>query len=84
MVTLAELGFSPSLLAEISAQDGQPGRIIEEQREAYRVLTDGGTFWAKAAGKLVHEVSEGRGEMPSIGDFVLLRPTNLNQDDDMF
>ncbi|HET9129673.1 MAG TPA: ribosome small subunit-dependent GTPase A, partial [Terriglobia bacterium] len=47
-----------------------PARIIEEQRDSYRIATDHGEMGAEATGHLRH-VADGRSGLPAVGDWVV-------------
>jgi len=54
------------------AHDGTvPARVIEEQRDGYRVLTEHGEGRAQITGRLRHEAQE-REALPAVGDWVAL------------
>ena len=48
-----------------------PGRVVEEQKEAYRVVGKSGEFAAEVTGRLRHEAS-GRADFPAVGDWVVM------------
>jgi ribosome biogenesis GTPase len=50
-----------------------PGRIAQEHRGIYQVLTDRGDLSGSVSGKLRHE-SAGREHLPAAGDWVAVRP----------
>lgn len=50
-----------------------PGRIVEEQKEAYRVVGESGELDAEATGRLRHEASD-RSAFPAVGDWVSMAP----------
>jgi ribosome biogenesis GTPase len=73
--TLKELGwseffesqFNPSEKSELS------GRVVEELRGAFRVLTEQGELLAEPTGCLRHR-AEGRSDLPAVGDWVVVAP----------
>lgn len=87
MATLAELGFDAhfikSLASDASAGDRRVGRIVEEQKGAYRILAarfalagagataETESVWAVLAGRLSHAADD-RGDLPAVGDFVVI------------
>jgi ribosome biogenesis GTPase len=70
---LVEWGFDERAFARDVTESERPrlGRVSEEQKNAYRVQTDGGSVWARPAGRLLHS-AEVRQELPAVGDFVVL------------
>ncbi len=58
--------FQPFLKRGYSA-----GRISEEHKHLYHVLTECGELLAKVSGKLLHD-SKSRGELPAVGDWVAI------------
>lgn len=50
-----------------------PGRIVEEQKEAYRVVGESGELAAETTGRLRHEASD-RSAFPAVGDWVAMAP----------
>ena len=50
-----------------------PGRVVEEQKETYRVVAEGGEMAAVVTGKLRHKAA-GRSGFPAVGDWVALDP----------
>ena len=67
------LGWSPFFENQLASNDRSRyavGRILEERRNAYVLLTeDGRELIASLAGKLQHD-APGRGQLPSVGDWV--------------
>lgn len=61
-----EASFEPFLKRGYSA-----GRITEEHRHLYHVLTEYGELLAKVSGKLLHD-SENRSKLPAVGDWVAI------------
>jgi len=49
----------------------QPGRVVEEQKEAYRVLGESGEMAAEVTGRLRHEAAD-RSAFPVVGDWVAM------------
>lgn len=58
--------FEPFLQRGYSA-----GRISEEHKHLYRILTENGELLAKVSGKLLHD-SKNRSEFPAVGDWVVV------------
>lgn len=67
------LGWSPFFENQLASDDRSRytvGRISEERRNAYVLLTeDGRERIASLAGRLLHDAA-GRGQLPSVGDWV--------------
>ena len=81
MFRLEELGWSnffASQLAEVELSALAPARIAEENREIYKVLSAAGEKLAELAGKLRHDAAL-RGDLPAVGDWVLLREQGAGQ-----
>jgi len=78
MPTLKELGWSPFFEEEFRAKESSevPGRVVEELKGAFRVLTEESELLAEMAGRLSHR-AEGREDLPAVGDWVAVaaRPT---------
>jgi ribosome biogenesis GTPase len=72
-VKFIHLGWSPFFENQLASGDRSRysvGRILEERKNGYVLLTeDGREVRASLAGKLKYEAS-GRGELPSVGDWV--------------
>jgi ribosome biogenesis GTPase len=69
---LQELGWNSFFQQHLKAGDWRiPGRVVEEQRSAYRVACEAGELPAEAAGRLRHTVA-GRSGLPAVGDWVLV------------
>ena len=49
-----------------------PARVIEEQREAYRIVTESGEMAAEIVGQLRHAATD-RSSFPAVGDWVAVR-----------
>jgi ribosome biogenesis GTPase len=67
------MGWSPFFENQLASDDRSRysvGRILEERKNCYMLLTeDGREVLASLAGKLQYEAS-GRGELPAVGDWV--------------
>ena len=75
MIHLEDWGYDPAhqdAFASVSASGTVPARIIEEQRDGYRVMTSFGEGRAVMAGRLRHEALD-RAALPAVGDWVVLR-----------
>jgi ribosome biogenesis GTPase len=74
LYSLEELGWSAFFQSqsETKNEDLIPGRVAEEQRGAYLLLTELGTLEASIAGRMMHEAT-GRDAYPAVGDWVLAR-----------
>jgi ribosome biogenesis GTPase / thiamine phosphate phosphatase len=72
-VNSIHLGWSPFFENQLASDDRSRysvGRILEERKNCYLLLTeDGRELLASLAGKLTYEAS-GRGKLPSVGDWV--------------
>lgn len=76
MHSLESLGWGPHFERQIDRSAGPPmiaARVVEEQRGSYRILGETGELYAEPAGRLRHEASGGRAELPCVGDWVLAR-----------
>ncbi len=65
-------GYDPGhadAFASILVDGVVPGRVIEEQRDGYRVLTEDGERRAQASGRLRHEAHT-REALPAVGDWI--------------
>ncbi len=74
MTALHDLGWSDSHQTEFephAAAGLEPGRVSEQHRGEYVVLTETAELRAEAAGRLSHEAS-GFGDLPAVGDWVAL------------
>ena len=75
-------GYDPGhadAFASIPVDGAVPGRVIEEQRDAYRVQVADGVVRAQASGRMRHDAL-GRDELPAVGDWVALtRPSGSEQ-----
>ena len=59
---------------EAHARSGlAPARVVEEQKEAYRVVGETGELAAEATGRLRHGASD-RSAFPAVGDWVAMAP----------
>lgn len=75
MFRLEELGwtdFFASQLSEVELSALAPARVAEENRQIYKVFSAAGEKLAELAGKLRHDAAL-RGDLPGVGDWVLLR-----------
>jgi len=69
MIDLKQYGYTET----DTPDDGlAPGRVIEQRRELYTVITGYGEAQAVLKGSFHHETGE-RGEYPCVGDFVLVK-----------
>jgi ribosome biogenesis GTPase len=85
--TLESLGWGPffenqifanqidrgAVPAGAGATELTPARVVEEQRESYRILSLGGVHYAEMAGRLRHEAGDADGARPCVGDWILAR-----------
>lgn len=60
-------------ITELPCDDAILGRVIEEHRERYFVMTEKGIFEAGVTGKIMYS-SESKDSYPAVGDWVLLSP----------
>jgi ribosome biogenesis GTPase / thiamine phosphate phosphatase len=51
----------------------KPARVVEEQKETYRVVGESGELAAEVTGRLRHEASD-RSAFPAVGDWVAVDP----------
>lgn len=72
MSLLSQWGLGPDLLSKNSEAGLVPGRVVEEHKQFYKVVCEEGTVLAKARGRLLDDAVT-RQDLPTVGDFVLLR-----------
>lgn len=75
MFQLQDLGwceFFAGQCKELLPADLVCARVSEETRGAYKILTEGGEWHARLAGKLGHE-TKSRADLPAVGDWVVAR-----------
>ncbi len=73
---LTSLGWRPEFadsFAPYVRQGFRPGRIAQEDKHAYLVLTETGELLAQVPGRLLHRVASAA-ELPKVGDWVAVRP----------
>jgi ribosome biogenesis GTPase / thiamine phosphate phosphatase len=73
---LEALGWNPFFEAQIDRSkeiDLIPARVSEEQRGSFRLLGEGGPWYAEAAGRLRHEIARAGADSPCVGDWVMAR-----------
>ena len=63
---------------ELPFDDACIGRVIEEHRERYFVMTENGVFEAGVTGKIMF-TSGSKNEFPAVGDWVVLTPMDDEQ-----
>ncbi|MFA6618944.1 MAG: ribosome small subunit-dependent GTPase A [Candidatus Neomarinimicrobiota bacterium] len=63
---------------ELPCDDAILGRVIEEHRERYFVMTENGVFEAGVTGKIMYSF-ESKDSYPAVGDWVLLSPLDEDQ-----
>lgn len=63
---------------ELPSDDAILGRVIEEHREMYFVMTENGIFEACVTGKIMY-TSDSKDSYPAVGDWVLLSPMDDDQ-----
>lgn len=76
MTTLESLGWSPFFEAQRDrGTDGglEPVRVVEEQRDSYRLMGTGDVYFARLAGQLRHQVETDGAARPAVGDWVMAR-----------
>jgi ribosome biogenesis GTPase / thiamine phosphate phosphatase len=74
-VYLHVLGWNPHFQHQWESRDREglvPARVIEEQKEAYRIVTQSGEMAAEVVGRLRHEALD-RSAFPAVGDWVAVR-----------
>jgi ribosome biogenesis GTPase len=64
-------GWSAHFEAAARGASGEPARVVEEQKERYRVVSRAGEVPAEVLGRLRHE-ARSREDFPAVGDFVML------------
>ncbi len=72
---LEHIGFNDyfaALVAEFSDTDLQPARIINEQKELYKVVCALGEISAEVSGKFMFE-AKSKADYPAVGDWVMLK-----------
>lgn len=70
------LGLSPAqrdAAARLARPGSLVGRVVSEAKGAYRVWASGNEFVAECTGRMLAH-AEGRGDLPAVGDWVLLVP----------
>jgi len=65
-------------LPEMPADDAIVGRVVEEHRERYFVMTEQGIYEAGVTGKIMFS-SDSKDEFPAVGDWVILSPMDDEQ-----
>lgn len=80
MIDLHDFGWSDALeqARRMYAAELVPARVVAEHRNVYRVQTSDSELAARASGRLRHTAS-GRGDLPAVGDWVLITPTQAEQ-----
>jgi len=69
--TLQELGWCDFFAYEVGHGSGLiPARVVEENRELYRIFCEQGEFLAELSGRLRH-ATQSRADLPAVGDWVL-------------
>jgi ribosome biogenesis GTPase len=72
--SLEELGWCDFFAQQVpDDSDLLPARVVEENRELYRVWCEPGEFLAELSGKLRHATTS-RADLPAVGDWVLAQP----------
>ena len=73
---LEDLGWTPALAAALSEiedyQQLEVGRVFDERRGVYSVVSTGGTSLARVTGRFRHQ-SRTNAELPVVGDWVAFR-----------
>lgn len=75
MFRLEELGWTAFFAEQLRLYESEgmfPARVSEENRGAFRILSEFGESLAEISGKLRHEANS-RGGLPAVGDWVLAR-----------
>ena len=70
---LSHLGWNSFFENQIMPPGCIPGRISEENKDFYRVLSEQGEFLAQITGKIRFR-AEDRSGLPAVGDWVILNP----------
>ncbi|HUU15001.1 MAG TPA: ribosome small subunit-dependent GTPase A [Terriglobia bacterium] len=71
-----DLGWNPFFASQLGPQDCEPfipARIVEEQKDSYRLWSEAGERIGEVAGRMLHAAVE-RGDLPVVGDWVVVRP----------
>jgi ribosome biogenesis GTPase len=71
LIHLEQLGWSSFFRKHWQASDADrtPARVVEEQKDAYRVACEAGVLLAEVAGHLRYNAKE-RSDFPAVGDWV--------------
>jgi ribosome biogenesis GTPase / thiamine phosphate phosphatase len=75
-VSLSTLGWNSFFQQQWNAQPRNrfvPARVVEEQRETYRVVAECGELSAEITGRLRHAATN-RAAFPAVGDWVVIEP----------
>lgn len=73
MAALEDWGWDTGWAGAFGSEPGRlPGRVVEEQRGAYRVVTAEGERPARILGAMRHR--SGKAELPGVGDWVSCEP----------
>lgn len=80
VIDLHDFGWNDGLeqSRQAYAADLVPARVVAEHRNAYRVQTTDSEIAAKTSGRLRHTAT-GRGDLPAVGDWVLITPAQPDQ-----
>lgn len=73
IINLAKYGLTEKITQ--LAGNSSLGRVIEQHREQYRVISANGELQAQVTGKLAHAAT-GPADFPAVGDWVLLTATD--------
>lgn len=76
MTSLQTLGWNPFFEAQLDREADAglaPVRIIEEQRDSYRAMGEGGVYFARLAGQLRHQIEGDAAARPCVGDWAMAR-----------
>jgi len=74
VISLADLGwneFFEDEFRKIAEEAVRPARVVEEMKDAYRVLAEGGELLAEVAGRL-RFAAQTREHLPAVGDWVTI------------
>lgn len=74
---LKRYGLSNLAAKAAETADAQPGRVVSQEKEMYRVLWEGGELLASVSGRFRFEALTAL-DYPATGDFVLLEPQSLD------
>jgi ribosome biogenesis GTPase len=80
LIDLHDFGWNQTLehARRVHSADLLPARVVAEHRSLYRVQAADAELAARTSGRLRHSAS-GRGDLPAVGDWVLITPGGEHQ-----